>query len=96
MRNALPKKPNRKECAIINLDDKDKNGTHWVSYVKHDNEILYFDSFGDLRPPKELVKYFGKSMKIYYNYDRQQNFNTYVCGHLCLKFLINNAVKLQS
>ncbi len=93
MRNALPSNgPRVKESAIINLDDKDKPGTHWVAYIKNGKRVLYFDSFGDLQPPAELVKYFGRDVKIKYNYDKQQNFNTFICGHLCLKFLINNPV----
>lgn len=92
MRNALPIKSERNECAIVNLDDKDGAGTHWVAYVKRGVNILYFDSYGDLRPPAELIKYFGKAVKIFYNYNREQNFNSFVCGHLCLKFLINNSI----
>lgn len=91
MRNALPSTgPYVKECAIINLDSKDGPGTHWVAYIKNRKNILYFDSFGDLRPPNELVKYFGRDANIKYNYNRHQNFNSFICGHLCLKFLINN------
>lgn len=91
MRNALPYKPNLNECAIINLDDKDGRGTHWVAYVKRAKKVHYFDSFGDLRPPQELIDYFGKGTKVFYNNQRLQNYNTFVCGHLSLKFLINNA-----
>lgn len=92
MRNALPKKPKFHESAIVNLDDAQGPGTHWTAYVKHGQNIAYFDSFGDLRPPAELIKYFGARAKIRYNYKRIQNFNTYICGHLCLEFLLNNAV----
>lgn len=90
MRNALPKKPKVNESAIVNLDNKENPGTHWVAYIKRKNQVIYFDSFGDLGPPKELIKYFGKNVNIKYNYERFQNFNTYTCGHLCLEFLINN------
>lgn len=96
MRNALPYKPYKNECAIINLDDKDGPGTHWVAYMKRINKIIYFDSFGDLKPPKELINYFGPKTKVLYNYEKIQNFNTYICGHLCLKFLINNAISNKS
>ena len=92
MRNDLPKNgAHKKETAIINLDDKNHPGTHWTCFVKIDNRINYFDSFGNLKPPKELVKYFGRGSIIKYNHDRFQNFNTYECGHLCLNFLYNNS-----
>lgn len=88
MRNELPKSgPHKIEAAIINLDSKDGPGTHWVAYRKIDNNILYFDSFGNLRPPKDLIKYFGVGSIIKYNHERYQNYDTVVCGHLCLQFL---------
>lgn len=94
MRNALPSKPNLNESAIVNLDDKDGNGTHWVAYLKRGNKILYFDSFGDLGPPQELVKYFGgketMTTTILYNTKRFQDFDSHTCGHLCLRFLLSN------
>ena len=60
MRNDLPKNgPHNEESAIINLDDKESKGTHWVCYRKFGSHVFYSDSFGDLRPPLELVNYFG-------------------------------------
>lgn len=86
MRNRLPNSPNATECGIVNLDNADSDGTHWVAYVKLKNYCEYFDSFGDLKPPLELVKYL-KNCKICYNYCRYQNFNSVNCGHLCLNYL---------
>ena len=89
MRNSLPKSgPHVNKCAVVNLDDNSGSGTHWVAYRKKDNQIVYFDSIGDLRPPLDLIQYFNAD-KIAYNYMKYQNFNTYICGHLCLKFLCN-------
>ena len=91
MRNNLPKnRPYKKETAIINLDNKDSIGTHWVCYKKINNQIKYFDSFGNLKPPQELIHYFGSGSNVYYNHERFQQFNTFNCGHLCLNFLYNN------
>ncbi|DAC80284.1 TPA_asm: adenain [Bos-associated insect adintovirus] len=87
MRNQLPTAPYKWESGIVNLDDCNGPGTHWVAYRKKGNQVEYFDSFGDLRPPLELQEYFGCNSKISYNYDRYQNYGTYNCGHLCLKFL---------
>lgn len=86
MRDKLPKKPKKVECAIVNLDSSDNEGTHWVAYVKVNNYCEYFDSFGNLKPPLELVKYMKNNL-INYNYDQYQSFDTVNCGHLCLKFL---------
>ena len=87
MRNALPLSgPHFRESAIVNLDDARGPGTHWVAYRKCGNDVVYFDSFGDLQPPLELVNYLGVPM-IKYNHERYQDYNSYNCGHLCLKFL---------
>lgn len=92
MRDGLPKTPWIRESAIVNLDSKRGRGTHWVAYRKRGNRVYYFDSFGDLRPPVELVAYFGPGVNVEYNYDRTQSFNSVVCGHLCLKFLTSNVL----
>ena len=34
MRDALPKKPRRNECGILNLDDSSGKGTHYVGWIK--------------------------------------------------------------
>lgn len=88
MRDNLPSTPKVNECAVVNLDSSENPGTHWVAYAKFDNYCEYFDSFGDLKPPLELVNYL-KKCNIYYNYNKYQSFNSSNCGHLCLKFLNN-------
>lgn len=85
MRDNLPIKPYKNECGIINLDNSNGPGTHWVAYKKRNNNIEYFNSFGNLQPPLEVINYLGD--KITYNYVRHQNYNSFNCGHLCLKFL---------
>ena len=92
MRDALPDRPKTNESAIINLDSTLGSGTHWVCYKKVGKNVYYFDSFGNLKPPRELMRYFS-GCDIYYNYRREQSFNSVVCGHLCLEFLSN--VKLE-
>lgn len=92
MRNRLPKKIRKSECGVVNLDDYENEGTHWTAYVKKGSQVFYFNSYGDLRPPVELVEYFltdSKINSIKYNYESFQNYNSYICGHLCLAFLYN-------
>ena len=78
--------PKYYESAIINLDDVSGPGTHWVAYRKRGNNFVYFDSFGDQQPPLDLMLYLDVD-EVKYNHERYQDFNTYVCGHLCLQFL---------
>lgn len=85
LRDQLPKKPWNKECGIINLaDSNDLRGTHWVCYLKNNNKINYFDSYG-IQPPLEVIDYLNGDIK--YNHYQIQDFNQVVCGHLCLYVL---------
>lgn len=95
MRNDLPKHSSDNECAVINLDDVDGPGTHWVAFYKKNQYAYYFDSFGNLRPPLELINYLGSRTLILYNYEKYQNYDTIICGHLCIRFLYDMEEKLN-
>lgn len=88
MKDRLPKTPKPIECGIVNLDNSDGDGTHWVAYAKLNNYCEYYNSYGDLKPPLEIVNYFNL-FDIFYNYKCYQEFNTVNCGHLCISYLIN-------
>lgn len=94
MKDNLPKKIWKNENAIINLDDSNGNGTHWVCYKKIGDSVFYFDSFGNIPPPLELRRYFRSTNRILYNYERFQRENTVICGHLCLEFLTSSVIPL--
>lgn len=70
MRNELPNSgPLDRESAIIDLVNVDGPGTHWVAFRKIGNHVTYFDSFGNLRPPMELILYLN-GREINYNIKR--------------------------
>lgn len=88
MRDSLPSgTPWKNECMVVNHDSIRNGGTHWTCFVKNDQIAYYFDSFGKLPPPFEIIEYLGSDCNIYYNSMQYQNFNTINCGHLCLRFL---------
>lgn len=92
MRDSLPEQIRDVECGIVNLDNKRGEGTHWTAYIKNHKNIDYFDSYGNLRPPVELLNYFysdGGNKKIFYNYNKVQQPHSFNCGHLCLHYLYN-------
>lgn len=90
MRQLLPEVAHEIECGILNLGDLSSGGTHWTCYVKSGDTKLYFDSFGDAKPPKELVDYLGGN-DLFYNTERVQDFaDPPICGHLCLEVLKQN------
>ena len=79
--DTLPKKPNKKECLIVNFDKSGGSGTHWVAWYKNGKTKIYFDSYG-VQPPIEVIRYLGKP--ICYNTDQVQPMGQVFCGHLCL------------
>ncbi len=60
----------RTGCFVLNLDELEDPGTHWVSV--YNNE--YYDSFC-LPPPKKLEKRIS-----WYNTRQHQNVNSKLCG----------------
>ena len=82
--DTLPKKPNKKECGIVNFDKSGGPGTHWVAWYKNGKSKIYFDSYG-VQPPLEVINYLGKP--IHYNTDQLQPAGKVFCGHLCLYIL---------
>ena len=87
MRNTLPTSDvRRNESGIVNLDDATGPGTHWVA--KRNNRVVYFDSFDNYRPPKELVLYFeNDATTIEYNRTSYQTYDQSFCGQMCLRIL---------
>ena len=94
MRDELPKKIKPIECGVMNFNNHEQLGSHWVCYMRtnQDNRI-YFDSFGQITP-LEIQKYLKTKQEfknttpvIKRNTDIIQKINTNVCGHLCLLVL---------
>lgn len=54
MRDSRPRY-GRNKCAVLNLDNINERGTHWVAYNKYGGSISYVDSFGTLEPKIELI-----------------------------------------
>lgn len=83
------------EAGILNLSRSDERGTHWTAWYKSsENDIFYYDSFGDLLPPPEFLKYASKC-DVYFNVERSQNFNSVICGQLCICFLLIKNICLK-
>ncbi|EZA50197.1 hypothetical protein X777_11336 [Ooceraea biroi] len=85
MRDALPARARHNECGIVNLDASAGPGTHWVAYAKRGERVVYFDDFGNLRPPRALERYLGGATSIAYNRNRYQTYDEQNCGQLCLR-----------
>ena len=63
-RNNLPNKI-KKGAYVINLDEYENTGTHWVTLFVKSKYTVYFDSFGIENIPKEINKFIGnKKIKV--------------------------------
>ena len=82
--DTLPRKPNKKECGIVNFDKSGGPGKHWVTWYKNSKTKIYIDSYV-VEPPIEVVEYLKSPIR--YNTDQLQPVGEVFCGHLCLYVL---------
>ena len=80
--------PNRiKDGAyVINLDEYEDTGTHWIALICTEIEVTYFDSFGVEHVPIEIEK-FIEHKNIKTNIFRIQPNNSVMCGYFCIGFI---------
>ena len=91
-RNDLPSKI-KKGAYVINLDEYENTGTHWVALLVKPKYAVYFDSFGIEHIPKEINKFirskelghaFGNNY-IKSNIFRIQAYDSIMCGYFCIE-----------
>ena len=82
-RNNLPNKI-KKGAYVINLDEYENTGTHWVSLFVKPKYSVYFDSFGVEHIPKKINKFIGNN-KIKSNIFRIQAYDSIMCGYFCIE-----------
>ena len=85
-RDNLPK-ITKKGAYVINLDEYENTGTHWLALFVKTNEVIYFDSFGIEQIPKEINKFIGSIKKIKANIFRIQTYDSIICGYFCIEFI---------
>jgi hypothetical protein len=89
MKDALPKRIGASECGIVNMEDSDASGSHWIAYFNDVNfdMVEYFDSFG-VCPPAEIERYLRTSSKaLAYSTTQYQSLTSILCGWYCLLFI---------
>jgi hypothetical protein len=74
---------------IVNLDESDEIGTHWVAgYCKRAGRIDYFDPLG-LPPSGNILKFITHNFThIFYSQLTLQDKISSACGSFCLCYLI--------
>ena len=88
-RNNLPKTI-KKGAYVINLDEYENTGTHWVALFVKSKYTVYFDSFGIEHIPKEINKFIrskelGHAVRndIKSNIFRIQAYDSIMCRYFC-------------
>lgn len=78
---------NDNESCIVNLDDHDEDGTHWVALVRISDIIYFYDSFG--RTYSNLLSGLNNGTLKVVNAERdaEQHIDELNCGQRCLAFL---------
>ena len=84
-RNNLPNKI-KKGAYVINLDEYENTGTHWIALFVKTNEVIYFDSFGIEHIPKEIEHAIGNK-EIKASIFRLQAYDSIMCGYYCIEFI---------
>ena len=77
------------QSTIINLQNHNINGSHWVSYKKIGNRISYFDSYGVAFIP-DIIKNQYPKHKFICNIYRIQSMDSNQCGRFCILFIRGN------
>ena len=86
----------KKGAYVINLDEYENTGTHWVSLFVKPKYTVYFDSFGVEYIPKKINKFIGneqsssakvRNKKIKASIFRIQVYDSIMCGYFCVKFI---------
>ena len=71
---------------IINLDGYSDIGTHWLALYVHNNDVTFFDSFGEEHVLKEM-RTFINNKNIKTNIFRIQAYDSIMCGYFCIGFI---------
>ena len=79
---------------VINLDEYENTGTHWVSLFVKTKYTVYFDSFGVEHIPKEINKFINNDTtksssleRIKSNIFRIQAYDSIMCGYFCIELI---------
>ena len=73
---------------VVNLEDSDHGGTHWVSVIVENGRALYFDSFGVV-PSLEVEEWLHNSKyKYVFNNRIIQHIDSIACGYFALGLII--------
>ena len=94
-RDNLPKTI-KKGAYVINLDEYENMGTHWIALFVKPKYTVYFYSFGVEHTPYEIKKFIGneqsssakaRNKEIKANIFRLQAYDSIMCDYFCIEFI---------
>ena len=79
----------QKGLFIINLDDSNNGGTHWTMCSTLDNNVIYYDSFGEFAPIQvdTFIKQSTGKSKYLINRTQVQYLTATYCGWFVVAFI---------
>ena len=80
---------------IINTDNINQSGEHWVALIFTINKAFFFDSYGVGVLENNILKYIEQGYSSYIHSVKEiQAVNSEKCGHFCIGFITKvNSVK---
>jgi hypothetical protein len=72
---------------IMNLQNHNQDGSHWISFIKRAGKVYYNDSFGCVPPQNEFDIFRNENDQVYYNTQIHQDMNSTACGYWAIYFL---------
>ena len=77
----------RARYTILNLDDHDMPGSHWIALARDKDSVWVYDSFG--RPTQKILPDIGQTFKFFdVDYDAEQAARETNCGARSLAWLM--------
>ena len=76
----------KKGAHVINLDEYENIGTHWIALFVKPKYTIYFDSFGVEHIPKEINKFISNK-EIKGTIFRLQAYDSIMCSYFCIEFI---------
>ena len=83
----------RKVAHVVNLDEYENIGTHWVALFVKPKYTVYFDSFGTEHIPKEINKFINNDIESYIF--RIQAYDSIMCGDIFVYNLLIIFLKVR-
>jgi hypothetical protein len=72
---------------VMNLQNHNQGGSHWIAFIKRAGKVYYNDSFGAPPPQNEYELFKSENDFVYYNTHIHQDIDSTACGYWAIYFL---------